>query len=102
MFVQYLSVFEESGIFVTPIGSTPRAMAPEAYCVRVGIDGVQAQKSCREAINRAAEYVGARGTIYVSGSLYLLGECLVELGETGALDEIFRRSTTSSSKIDKH
>ena len=50
----------------------------------------------------AAEYVGARGTIYVSGSLYLLGECLVELGETGALDEIFRRSTTSSSKIDKH
>lgn len=102
MFVQYLSVFEKSGIFVTPIGSTPRAMAPEAYCARVGIDSAQAQKSCREAINRAAEYVGVRGTIYVSGSLYLLGECLVELGETGALDEIFRRSTTSSSKIDKH
>lgn len=90
MFPQYLSVFDKSAIFVAPITATPRAMQPSAYCARVGLDDRQAAGSCREAIVRAAESAGSQGTVYISGSLYLLGQCLVELGETAALDEILR------------
>jgi folylpolyglutamate synthase/dihydropteroate synthase len=41
-----------------------------------------------DGIRRAAENVGRQGVIYISGSLYLLGEALTYLKETQALESI--------------
>ena len=88
MFWRCLTVFDKNAIWVPPILSTPRAAEPNEYCARVGLPPAQAAKSCRDAILNAAKCVGADGTIYIAGSLYLLGECLAQIGETDALTSI--------------
>ena len=88
MFPQYLSVFGPSSIFVVPIASTGRAMRPADYCSRIGLDTRQACGSLREGLKKASKYVGHEGLVYISGSLYLLGEVIRELGETDALETI--------------
>ncbi len=88
MFSQY-SDFERSQIFVVPIKTTKRACAPEAYCCRVGLDVHQACASIEQGIRRAADSVGRDGTIYISGSLYLLGEVIECLDEKAAMMDIY-------------
>ena len=87
MFPQYLGVFAREAIFVPPIAN-PRAMTPAGYCERTGLAPSQAARSLEEAIRKAAEYVGNEGTVYISGSLYLLGDVLREFGDDTVLGSI--------------
>ncbi|MCL2326370.1 MAG: hypothetical protein FWC40_07760 [Proteobacteria bacterium] len=87
MFSQYLGVFDASAIFVAPV-QNPRALHPHAYCTKVGHPVHQACETLHEALGRAAEYAGPDGYLYISGSLYLLGEVLHALGDTSSLDSI--------------
>ncbi len=87
MFPQYLSVFDAAEIFVAPI-SNPRALTPSAYCQRTGLANTQACDSLAQAVERAAQRVGQTGTIYISGSLYLVGEALKALNDDTALRSI--------------
>ena len=88
MFPQYLAVFDPSAIFVVPISATKRAMAPADYCRRTGLSEAQACHSLAEGLSKAAKCAGSDGIIYISGSLYLLGEAIQALGETEMLDTI--------------
>ncbi|MBQ4360376.1 MAG: hypothetical protein II767_08975 [Proteobacteria bacterium] len=88
MFPQYLQVFAPSSIFVVPIASTKRAMQPADYCKRVGLSESQACGSLADGLEKAAKYAGSDGIVYISGSLYLLGESIQALGETASLDTI--------------
>lgn len=88
MYQHYLRVFDPKSIYIVPIESTERACAPVEYCERVGLESTQACESLAEGIKRAAQDVGHEGTLYISGSLYLLGEALKHLGETDALISI--------------
>lgn len=85
MFPHYLHVFEPEHIFITP-ANNPRLCQPDAYCARTGLDKTQACLSMAQAFERAARTVAPNGVIYVSGSLYLLGEALHFLGDTTALE----------------
>lgn len=88
MFPQYLSAFEASSIFVVPIKTTPRACTPQFYCQKSGLSEEQCCISLPEGISRAAEYVGKSGVIYISGSLYLIGEAIRELDDVSTLESI--------------
>lgn len=88
MFSQY-GEFERNQIFVVPIKTTKRACVPAAYCRRVGLDEHQACESIEQGIRRAADAVGLNGTIYISGSLYLLGEVIELLHEKDAMMDIY-------------
>ena len=88
MFPQYPRVFARDHIFVVPVATTPRACSPDAYCTRTGLDAAQACDSLAHGLTRAARAAGPDGTVYVSGSLYLIGEALRELGETACLADI--------------
>ena len=88
MFSQYLEVFRSESIYIVPIASTARACTPHEYCARVGLAETQASLTLADGIRRAAENVGRQGVIYISGSLYLLGEALTYLKETQALESI--------------
>jgi folylpolyglutamate synthase/dihydropteroate synthase len=88
MFSQYLEVFKSESIYIVPIASTARACTPHEYCARVGLAETQASLTLADGIRRAAENVGRQGVIYISGSLYLLGEALTYLEETQALESI--------------
>ncbi len=87
MFPQYLNVFVPQAIFVSPLAN-PRAMNPHDYCTRTGLPPEQACSTMDEALERAAKYVGSTGTIYISGSLYLLGDVLKRLKDDTVLNSI--------------
>lgn len=89
MFPHYLDAFDAARIFIAPIASTPRGCHPEAYCSRVGLSHRQACRSLHEALCRAAHDVAENGVIYISGSLYLIGDALRELQETSALESVY-------------
>ena len=88
MFPQYLSVFEPNHIFVVPITSTKRACTPLEYCERLDLPKAQACTSLDEATARSSKIVGSKGNIYISGSLYLVGEAISHFGETDAMKSI--------------
>lgn len=90
MFPQYLEIFDASCIFVAPIAATSRAMSPIDYCRRVGLSSENALNSVIKALQCAAHKVGGDGTIYVSGSLYLIGEVLQTLGEADVMQSILK------------
>ena len=89
MFPQYLNVFSKEHIFVVPIHHTQRACTPIEYCQRIGLPDNQACDSIEQGISRAAEIIGNDGTIYISGSLYLIGEAISLFEETDVLENIF-------------
>ena len=89
MFPQYLKIFERHKLFVVPVQHTERACKPEEYCQRLGLNPIQACHSLEEGLQRAAESVGSKGTIYISGSLYLIGEAIQVLDEKKSLETIF-------------
>lgn len=89
MFPHYLEAFDAERIFVSPIASTPRGCKPEEYCNRVGLSPRQVCGSLGEALRRAAHDVSENGVIYISGSLYLIGDALRELEEMSALASIY-------------
>lgn len=78
----YRTVFPENAIFAVPIHTTPRSCAPDEYCHRAGIPETQATESLNQALERAASIIGNQGTVYISGSLYLIGEAMTLLGES--------------------
>ena len=88
MFAQYLNVFRPESIYIVPITSTSRACPPNVYCTRVGLPLTQACASLCEGLSRATQEVGSTGVVYISGSLYLLGEVLSSLEEANALSSI--------------
>ena len=88
MFPQYLETFPPDSIFVVPVESTKRACSPADYCSRTHLDISQACSSLREGLERAAKAIGPRGIIYISGSLYLIGEAIRELHEEASLESI--------------
>ena len=88
MFPQYLSAFAPSSIFVIPVTTTQRACSPADYCSRTGLSTLQVCTSLENALTRAATIIGSSGTIYISGSLYLIGQAISELHETDALRSI--------------
>lgn len=85
MFVQYLDLFDRSDIFVPPVAN-PRILSPRAYCEQNALPATQACSTLSEAFERAAQCAGPDGTLYVTGSLYLLGEALNFLGDTTILE----------------
>lgn len=88
MFPQYLSGFDRRAIFVVPVETTSRACAPEAYCQLTGLPKNQACSSLCDGLARAAQCAGSSGTVYISGSLYLIGQAIAELGENDSLESI--------------
>ena len=88
MFPQYLNIFSKNSIFVVPISHTRRACEPHEYCKRLGLNPEQACHSIEIGIKKAAEIVGPEGNLYISGSLYLIGEVIQFLGEAHILDSI--------------
>ena len=88
MFPQYLTAFAPDEIFVTPGKQTPRMCSPNEYCMRAGLKESQACQSFDEAIEKAAKIATSQGTIYISGSLYLIGESIERFGETAQLETI--------------
>ena len=90
MFPMYGHVFDSDCIFVVPMTSTKRACTPHEYCERLGLPVLQACDSLSGGLSRAAQIVGCQGTIYISGSLYLIGEAISLLGEQKALESILR------------
>lgn len=90
MFPMYGRVFDWEHIFVVPITSTKRACSPHEYCERLGLPVSRACDSLSEGVARAARIAGSRGTVYISGSLYLIGEAIVLLGEQRSLESILR------------
>lgn len=88
MFPRYLDVFDPERIFVSPITSSPRGCSPSDYCTRTGLEPSRACASLDEAIRRAAQAVGEDGTIFISGSLYLIGDAIRCLGETSNLESV--------------
>lgn len=89
MFELYPRCFDLKRIFVCPISSTPRAMAPRRYCARIGLSQDQACGTFGEAFSRACRSVGAGGAVFISGSLYLLGDAIRELRLEPVLEGIF-------------
>lgn len=89
MFPQYLSTFDAQSIFVVPVQTTSRACNPADYCKRTGLPNTQICPSLKTSLERAAKQVGSSGIIYISGSLYLIGQAISELNETDSLDSIF-------------
>ena len=88
MFPRYLNIFSKDSIFVVPIRHTSRACDPSEYCKRLGLALSQSCDSIETGMKRAAECVGTEGVIYVSGSLYLIGEVIRLFGEEDCLDSI--------------
>ena len=88
MFPRYLEVFRPDEIFVTPGSKTSRMCSPSEYCERAGLESSQACDSLDDALHKAAKCATSEGTVYISGSLYLIGEAIAMLGETAALDSI--------------
>ncbi len=88
MFPMYGRVFDPEHIFVVPMTSTKRACAPHEYCERLGLSVSQACESLAGGLQRASVVAGTQGTIYISGSLYLIGEAISLLGEQEALESI--------------
>lgn len=89
MFPQYLSAFRAEDIFVVPVQTTSRACSPEEYCSRTGLPKTQICNSLKAGIECAAKHVGSLGTVYISGSLYLIGQAISEFNETDSLESIF-------------
>ena len=89
MFPHYLDVFKTDQILVTPGTNTPRLCDPAEYCKRVGLSESQVCRSLDEALKRASKIATSLGTIYISGSLYLIGEAIDRLGETESLTSIW-------------
>ena len=89
MFPQYLQALDEDQILVVPVHSTPRACLPMDYCCRTGLPQSQACDSLLAGLERASQIVGKNGTIYLSGSLYLIGEAMSLLGEQDSIGSIF-------------
>lgn len=88
MFVHYPEIFDPEQIFVVPCSKTPRMCDPLEYCERVGLSASQACRSFDEALEKASKIATSQGTVYISGSLYLIGEAIECLGETDALSSI--------------
>ena len=88
MFPCYNAAFQPQNIFIVPIHATPRAMSPIGYCHRVHLPTTQACHDLDEGLQRAAHAVGPHGTLYISGSLYLIGEALQWLDDVSALQNI--------------
>ncbi len=88
MFPQYLQAFDSASIFVVPVTTTARACSPKVYCQKTGLSEKQCCDSLLEGMARAAECVGNTGTVYISGSLYLIGEALRALDEVKSLESI--------------
>ncbi len=89
MFPHYLDIFKREQILITPGSNTPRMCEPSEYCNRVGLSESQVCRTFAEALERASKIATSQGTIYISGSLYLIGEAIERLGETESLTSIW-------------
>ncbi len=90
MFPQYLSAFSKNDIWVVPIQTTSRACSPQRYCERTGLSSEQSCMSLSEGLEKAAKIVGMQGTLYISGSLYLIGQVISVLDEKDSLESIYK------------
>ena len=88
MFACYQTLLPNEAFFVPPV-PTHRVMPPQDYCRRVGLPESQATASITEAIQHAADYAGTKGTVIITGSLYLLGAALRELQIDAAQQSIY-------------
>ena len=88
MFPLYFDAFAPEQIFVVKCTKTPRMCDPLEYCQRAGLNASQSCDSFDEALEKASKIATSQGTVYISGSLYLIGEAIELLDETEAMSSI--------------